>query len=283
MSERFADISARIETIHKLGSVIGAMRGIAASRVQEAHRHLDSIRTFAATIGTAIGEALAFLPQGEPPDAGAAVPERHALILFTAEQGFAGGFSEKIFEAARADLAEGDLLFLLGDRGLPVAEEQGIAVAWRAPMISHSAQAATLATRLADAIFARMAREGVTRVSLIHAVPALSEEMQIARKVLVPFDFGRFPVPETLVAPRITLPPGDLLRRLVEEYIFAELAEAVMLSFAAENEARMRAMIAAQDNTAQTLDEMIRTSRRLRQQEITEEIVELASAGLSAR
>ncbi|MFZ2468739.1 MAG: F0F1 ATP synthase subunit gamma, partial [Parvibaculum sedimenti] len=68
-----------------------------------------------------------------------------------------------------------------------------------------------------------------------------------------------------------------LLAKLVEEYVFAELCEAVMLSFAAENEARMRAMIAARSNVAKTLDGLIARSRQLRQEEITNEIVELAS------
>ncbi|WP_434289577.1 F0F1 ATP synthase subunit gamma [Celeribacter sp. SCSIO 80788] len=276
MSERFAEISARIETVHKLSSVITAMRGIAASRVQDAHRHLDSIRTYADTIGTAIGQALALLP---PPDA-APRPQRegrHAVLVFAAEQGFAGTYSERVFDVAKGALSEEAELFLIGDRGLSVAEDRGLSVAWSAPMILHAAQTATLATKITEAIFAE---QGLTRVSLIHACPGGTEEMKIAVKTLVPFDYGRFPAPKVRVAPEITLPPGQLLQSLVEEYIFAELSEAVMLSFAAENEARMRAMIAAQENTEETLDEMIKTSRRLRQEEITGEIVELATASL---
>ncbi|WP_199224715.1 F0F1 ATP synthase subunit gamma [Thioclava sp. NG1] len=42
-------------------------------------------------------------------------------------------------------------------------------------------------------------------------------------------------------------------------------------------------MIAAQDNTSDTLTELIQTSRSLRQDEITEEIVELATASLPVR
>jgi F-type H+-transporting ATPase subunit gamma len=72
-----------------------------------------------------------------------------------------------------------------------------------------------------------------------------------------------------------------MLEGLVQEYVFAQLAEAALLSFAAENEARMRAMIDAQDNTAETLAQMVATSRQLRQEEITEEILELAVSGLA--
>ncbi|WP_141536285.1 hypothetical protein [Thioclava sp. ES.031] len=45
----------------------------------------------------------------------------------------------------------------------------------------------------------------------------------------------------------------------------------------------MRAMIAAQDNNADTLTELIQTPRSLRQEEIAEEIVKLATASLPVR
>jgi F-type H+-transporting ATPase subunit gamma len=84
------------------------------------------------------------------------------------------------------------------------------------------------------------------------------------------------------LAPLVTLPPQRLLARLAEEYVFAQLCEAIMLSFAAENEARMRAMIAARVNVHDKLDQLIGDSRRLRQEEITAEIVELSSGSLAS-
>ncbi|WP_146735104.1 F0F1 ATP synthase subunit gamma [Thioclava sp. F1Mire-8] len=53
--------------------------------------------------------------------------------------------------------------------------------------------------------------------------------------------------------------------------------------YSAVDKDRMRAMIAAQDNTSDTLTELIQTSRSLRQDEITEEIVELATASPPVR
>jgi F-type H+-transporting ATPase subunit gamma len=55
-----------------------------------------------------------------------------------------------------------------------------------------------------------------------------------------------------------------------------------MLSFAAENEARMRAMIAARSNVSRKLDELVASFRRLRQEEITGEIIELSGGSISA-
>ena len=60
------------------------------------------------------------------------------------------------------------------------------------------------------------------------------------------------------------------------------LCEEVMLSFAAENEARMEAMIAARSNVVRKLDELVASFRRLRQEEITGEIIELLVGSVSA-
>jgi F-type H+-transporting ATPase subunit gamma len=126
----------------------------------------------------------------------------------------------------------------------------------------------------------------VSRVTVVHAVPDASGAPRVVEKVLVPFDFTRFPLSHGAVPPLITLPPRVLLAHLAEEYVFAELCEALMLSFAAENEARMRAMIMARTNVATTLDGLVARSRQLRQEVITEEIMELASgsaAGVTPR
>jgi F-type H+-transporting ATPase subunit gamma len=61
------------------------------------------------------------------------------------------------------------------------------------------------------------------------------------------FDFGRFAVPLSCQPPLITLPPALLLARLADEYVFAELCEAALTAFAAENEARVAAMLSAKD------------------------------------
>jgi F-type H+-transporting ATPase subunit gamma len=283
VTERLSDVMARIGSVRQLAAVITAMRGIAATRSREARSQLDGVRAYSRTIADAIGHALVFLPEGAR--SRSIVEQRaegHAIIAMCAEQGFAGTFNERVLDVVHrlmGDAKPGSPveLMLIGDRGLMVAEEHGLVCAWSAPMIAHVGQAASLASRIVEELYERLGTGRVTRVSVVHAIPGLSAVVEVTQKVLVPFDFGRFPLPRAAAVPLITLPPGVLLARLAEEYVFAELCEAVMLSFAAENEARMRAMIAARTNVATTLDGLVARSRQLRQEEITSEIVELAS------
>lgn len=281
MSERLSDVLVRIQSVQQLSSVIAAMRGIAAARSREARGQLDGIRAYADTIAVAIGDALAHLPSG-PPAAAAALPEdRPAIVALCAEQGFAGTFNERVLDAVQRRIGQtagGARLMIVGDRGLMAAAERGLAVSWSASMVAHVGQASALANRVVEELYRALGADEVRSVSIIHALPGSTATLEVVDRVMVPFDFARFPMEPRAQPPLVTLAPDILLARLAEEYIFAELCEAVVQSFAAENEARMRAMIAAKTNVETTLGDLVGRSRRLRQEEITSEILELSSA-----
>jgi len=296
MTERLSDIEARIATVHQLEAVISAMRGIAAARMREARERLDGIRAYAQAVAAAIGGALAFLPDqfgaGFQRDGKRVTEDAPTVILaLCAEQGFAGNFSARVLDRvqevnARAGNGEPETrpayeILLVGDRGLMTAQEQNLAIGWSAAMVAHVDEVPALANRIADVLYARIG-VGAGRVLMVHAVPdhlqGENEDQSIVAHQLVPFDYARFPVASRAVAPVITLPPQILLEQLTQEFVFAEICEALILSFSAENEARMRAMVAARSNVAHRLDDLVADHRRLRQDEITNELVELAGA-----
>ena len=66
MTERLADISARIAGIRQLGAVVNAMRGIAAAHAQQARGQLVAVDSYTATIAAAIGRALTSLSSARP-------------------------------------------------------------------------------------------------------------------------------------------------------------------------------------------------------------------------
>jgi F-type H+-transporting ATPase subunit gamma len=277
MTERLSDVMARIGSVRQLSSVIGAMRGIAAARAREARERVEGVRAYARTVGAAIGQALAFV------ESAARAPQNgrdgHLVIALCAEQGFAGTFSRRVLDVAERLMKSAEShpaeLLLLGGRGLAAAEERGLKIGWSASMIAHVDEAAALADRVTEQLYARLEQGRATRVSLAHATPALSGQIHVIERTLAPFDFTRFPRAKNPSPPLISLPPGALLAELAQEYVFAELTEALTLSLAAENEARMRAMTAAKSNVSKMLDELIARSRQLRQEEITDEIIEL--------
>jgi F-type H+-transporting ATPase subunit gamma len=164
VTERLADIGARIDGIRQLGAVVNAMRGIAAARAQQARGQLIAVESYAATIAAAIGRALSLAASARP--ASARKPSRPALVLFCAEQGFAGAFTERVVDAVGADLATSEV-FLIGTRGETVIAEKGVAAGWKSAMPSHSPGVPKLADSIAAALYTRIATGEIDRLDAV--------------------------------------------------------------------------------------------------------------------
>lgn len=273
MAERLADIVAQIQNVHQLEAVVTAMRGIAASRAQQSRSLVAGIEAHAKVVAGAIGQALSLLPpEGSAPAAthGAA----RGLILFAAEQGFAGAFTERVLDAAAGQLA-GAAVFIVGTRGIALARDRGIAPVWSTAAATHSGAIPVFANRLSEALYDRVA-DGMTRVDIFFPI-SLPGRIAITRRSLLPLDLAAFPRPSAGQAPLVSLEPQVLLERLAAEYVYAEICEAAMHAFAAENEARMLAMSAAKGNIESKLAGLGQRERQLRQEEITTEIIELVA------
>lgn len=282
MAERRADLVAQIESVHQLDSVVTAMRGIAVSRAQKGHSLLPGIEAYAAVVSRAIGQALSLVP----PDGaatGAGGVTRRGLILFGAEQGFAGAFSDRVLAVAQQEPPE-TALFVVGTRATSLATERGLKPAWQASMATRAEAIPDLANRLTEALYDRVARTGLARVDVLFCRVTGAGGIVADRHSLLPVDFSRFPRPSGERRPLVNLPPGRLVERLAAEYLYAQLVRAAMHAFEAENEARMLAMSAARSNIEDKLQDLTQRERQLRQQEITAEIIELATgAEASAR
>lgn len=267
MTERLADVSARIENIRQLGTVVNAMRGIAGARAQAARAQLEAVESYTATIATAIGTLLAV---AVPAPARAQKP---AQLLFCAEQGFAGAFSEHVLDHATPDAA----LFLLGTRGLMLAAERGLAPVWSHALPAASAGVPRLARQVAAELYARIAAEGIDQIDAVYQHWCPGKGGETVRHRLLPLDPADFPATVLRNPPLLNLPPGALLASLTADYLHAMLCQAALHSFVAENEARMTTMAAAHRHIDQQLQSLELTRRIVRQDEITAEIIELAA------
>lgn len=279
MTERLADVSARIENVQQLDSVVTAMRGIAASRAQQSRNLLVGIAAYSEAVSMAIGEALSLitsvvLPFDAPNDG-------YALIIFCAEQGFAGGLSDRMLEAA-GKIEPDTHLIVVGSRGGTIAGERDFPVRRTIAMATQIGAVPDVANLIADTLYARIAAGSITHADIIYPRVNDGHELRIERVALFPIALEQFRRPSAVTHPLVTLKSEQLLERLTAEYIYAKLCEAAMHAFAAENQARMDTMSTASTNIGRTLDELRQRQNQVRQEEVTAEIVELSAAVLIA-
>lgn len=275
MTERLADISARIDGIRDLGAVVNAMKGIAAARAHVARGQVDAVDSYAATIATAMSRVMG--SENRPPkdnDTG-----KLGLLVFCAEQGFAGAFSERVLDSLDGTL-DAETLFLIGTRGLSIIQAREVNPHWSAALPSHTAGIPKLANQITTAIY-RVVSEG--RIDALDVVFSgwESGRPSLVRQRLFPVDLsGLAPTKERALT---QLPDDILLTSFGQEYFNAQVCKAALHAFAAENEARMEAMTSAGRQIAREMEAFQATLRRVRQEAITAEIIELSTGAASSQ
>jgi F-type H+-transporting ATPase subunit gamma len=280
VTDRLADITAHISGVRQLGAVVSAMRGIAAARAQQARNQLAAVDRYAKTIALAIGRTLDFLPLAVAAPAKGGM--RPALVVFCAEQGFAGAFSGRVLGSISGDLGKCEL-FLIGTRGETAIAQKGIVAEWKSAMPSHSPGIPRLADRIVEALYARLASGAIDSLDVVFSRWRPGVGADVKRQRLFPFDLSAFPSAISANPPLINLAPDTLIRALAVDYMHAQLCRAGLHAFAAENQARMEAMAAARKQVERQLGQLQARQRLVRQEEITAEVIELAAGETASR
>jgi F-type H+-transporting ATPase subunit gamma len=281
MAERLSDVQARLQSLHELQEIVGAMRAMAAARVQEAQAALDGTRASAQVIGDAIAEALPLLPERPAPGRSASSAPR-GLVLFMAEHGFTGAFNDELVDAARRAMRGGEALFVVGSRGRILIEERGLSPAWATDMAIHAGAVTDTARHIAGALYYRFERGSLAAVEILYFRDQGGGRRALERQSLLPVDLAHYGGSSSTVPPLTNLAPHILMSGLMGEYVFAQLAHAAMESFASENGARLAAMQSAHEKLDGRLSELQALERRLRQEQITSELLEIVTGAETA-
>ena len=147
---------------------------------------------------------------------------------------------------------------------------------WFTKTATHAIEAPSRGNRLFDVLFEMLAKTAGEPVAILFADPETPDQ-RLIRRALFPFDFTRFPALQGDL-PLTTMPAGALAQDLVEEYVFTELCEALMVGFAAEDAARAAAMSRAQTNVKRIATDLPGQFQRSRQEQMTTEVIELSTA-----
>ncbi|WP_408873445.1 F0F1 ATP synthase subunit gamma [Gluconobacter roseus] len=281
MSGRLQEVTARIGNVRELGGIVDSMRNLATVRVQQARRAAVAVETYAETIEDALLRIAPLLPADRPLPASKQAGSAGAVV-FCAEQGFAGLFSEHVLDALRDD--EKEHVFLIGTRGNAIARVRGLAPKWTAPAVQNPGAVPELADSITKEIGRQVVLGHLVRVTIIVCQSSEQEKARVIRLPLFPFDPAALGKSEGCAAPPLlNVAPEKLMPELVSDYMFSQLCLAALQSFKAENQARSERMTAAHHEITRQLKSLEQLQRTVRQEEITSEIIELVSGPTLAK
>jgi F-type H+-transporting ATPase subunit gamma len=295
------EVKNRIASIKNINKITRAMEMVAAARLRRAEQRIDHLRPYA--------EGMRKLTRQAAERAGGIprVPvmverenvKRVGIVLVTGDRGLAGAFNSNIIRegmrtAARVRSEGAEPSFaVVGRKGVS-------ALTFRKQEITGSyigftdRPAFANAREIGEEMTARYVDEELDRVELIYNRFVSPLTQHVWRQTLLPLqqaevtgegaeqDAAGEEETEAESAQgrsqwEFEPEPEDLLERLIPEYVTISVYRALLESAASELGARMTAMRNAAENAETIMDDLTLEMNRVRQSEITQQILEVVA------
>jgi F-type H+-transporting ATPase subunit gamma len=295
------EVKNRIASIKNIHKITRAMEMVAAARLRRAEQRIADLRPYA--------EGMRKLTRRAAAQAGGLprVPvleerenvERVGVLLVTGDRGLAGAFNSNIIRegmrtAARVREEAAEPVFsVVGRKGVS-------ALTFRKQEVVGSyigftdRPAFANAREIGEALTARYVDQELDRVELIYNRFVSPLTQHVWRQTLLPLQQaevtgegaaeeleGGEETPEEQAQARSQWEyepePEELLARLIPEYVTISVYRALLESAASELGARMTAMRSAAENAETLIDDLTLEMNRVRQAEITQEILEVVA------
>jgi F-type H+-transporting ATPase subunit gamma len=273
MTESLEHIQRRLEGATDMSEIFGAMRAMAAVRLQEAQGALPGTRAYADTVAAALAEVLPLATAPAP-----ARVERPALVAFMPEHGFVGALAERLVDRAIRRTDAGAVV-VLGDRGADLVEQRGLVVHGRLALGAHVEAGPSTARRLVGMLDVLIAEGRVDGADILYPRYAGAGPATLVERRLLPLDPLILPVVRG--QPLVNLPRVALAEAILSEWVLGELVHALVETLASENGERLLAMDAARSSLESRLATLRGAYRLARQEAITSEIAEVLGGVLA--
>lgn len=300
MSGQVQRLREQVKTVTQLQSVVETIRALAEVNSRRAQAVSRDVAKYARAVHLALHVVLRSLSReerwnpmggGGASRAGSPGPSSRGrtpliAVVITSDQGLCGAFHQRITDYAR------ELL----DREAPGRDRRGvITIGYRGfeklraageTIVAHCDGAGSIEAMpsvIGQALVvleAQLQQRDDVRLVVVCNRPDAGRGFREDHFQLYPFDVGRWlklppGEPPFRTIPRHDLPPQELLKLLVREQLYVDLWQALVDSFAAENDARLSAMRSASDDIEERLAELQTEYRRQRQEWVTQELMDV--------
>lgn len=285
--ERRDRLERRLSSAQDLKTVVGTMKSMAAVNINRFGRAAEAVNRYVDNLTLAMS-ALVEYRRVEPERAAGAGTRAVGCIVFGSAHGLCGSFNEQIAAFADGELDKLDVppsrlrVLAMGNRvaGTLHDADRNIDAMYR---IAGSTEArGELVREVLETLDRWQAADGVERVFVVFNRPETKERFSAVRRRILPLDPAYIASPESAGwSPRsIPIVQGDadeLFHRISRLYFRALLEQAFLDSLASESMSRLQAMEAAEKNIDDRLEDLERRMNRVRQQSITEELLDIVS------
>jgi F-type H+-transporting ATPase subunit gamma len=292
------DVKARIASVKNIHKITRAMEMVAAARLRRAEQRIQALRPYADAIRRLTRQAA---QAAEQMPRVPILSEREQIknvgvLLVTGDRGLAGAFNSNILRmgmqvrAEHEDAGAGVSWYAVGRRGVSSLSFRKLEPTGQYIGITDRPSYAD-ARQVANDLIAAYIDEKLDRVDVIynHYISPLTQ--RVTREILLPVSEADVIIggeeeawsPEEGEAHESRelwiYEPGaeEILQRLLPDFVEITVYRALLESTASEHGARMTAMRSASENAEDMISDLTLEANRVRQAEITQEIMEVVA------
>lgn len=280
-------LQKRIKTTQELRDIVNNMKMLSSVSIWQYERANKALDKYRRNLRNAFHALMlhGMEPQSLADNSGFA---RYLYILIGTDNGMVGKFNKEIIEKVRVDMRErklqrDDVLFLvIGKRLAVLAEQAGLRVYYSAG-ISNSVK---IVSSMAESILLKtdeaVLREHINHVSVYFHRRASNTSVTLDNRQIIPYDKSmwknlRDKKWETNNFPMISADKKKLFSALLREALLIVFIRLLNSSLAAEHYTRMTNMQEAEKNIDENLERMNLAYQQQRQENITDELIDVIS------
>lgn len=287
-----SDTKNRINSVENTHKITNAMYLISSTKLQKAKQNLNKTRPFFQMMENEIKRI--FQTEADVnsryfyPETGRKPAETYAYLVITADKGLAGSYNYNVIKQAALEMKKHKKvkLYVVGEYGRRYYYKHNIPIEHS---FLYTAQNPTMhrAREIAHILLTEYDEGRVDEIRVIYSDMENELNSTVKQMNLLPFEREPFLTPEDERShrdvhyqfyPSVT----EVINNIIPAYISGFIYGALVDSFSAEQNARMRAMDSANKNAQEILGDLRLQYNRVRQSAITQEITEI-SAGAKAQ
>lgn len=280
MSLELQQVRRRISTARQVRQVTSALQKVSTARLANDRRAMERSRQYTRRLYQVMREVALEAPDADCPLAMPSTGPMTALIVFGSDRGLCGGYNRVLTDAMHDFLtrsAGGRVRLVIVGRVIARRVRRLSLEVFRFfPQPSRSARAEAIAS-IASIATESFLKDRCSEVRLLYMrfISGLRQTPVFEQVLPVELKSERGAPPISAFEPE----PRAILAGLLPQCVRQSVDHAFLNSVASENAARQAAMSRASENASSLLSDLMMSYRRLRQQSITGEMLELMGGG----
>jgi ATP synthase F1 gamma subunit len=274
------DIEKKIKAFFTIEDIISAMKAYAGITIRKTEELVLNIRAYENNILHALADVMTDYQ-------GSSIQEQRGgkriLIAFGSSQGLCGPYNEKIADIVSDTLTDNDTLFIIGRRLKSSLELRHLTYDYfNDSIVSVNGIEEALRETISKIMAIYKEKEYYNLAFIFTSISENKAEISI-EQILPPDITKVHDFSPAKITPLTYLKPELIFNKALEEFLYISLYRGFIESLRSENWYRLRSMEGAAENIKRRISDLDSLQKYIRQEEITEEMLEILGSGMFYR